>query len=85
MKSFSNKYLGIDHVYIQPKRFANNKKKRFPVLTKVLKYYLGICMSLAASLTLGLTAGCICRLAMSMLSSLQCLILTHVLPPVLST
>ena len=85
MKSFSNKCLGIDHVYIQPKRFANNKKKRFPVLTKVLKYYLGICMSLAASLTLGLTAGCICRLAMFMLSSLQCLILTHVLPPVLST
>jgi hypothetical protein len=34
-------------------------------------------MSLAASLTLGLTAGCICRLAMFMFSSLQCLILTH--------
>ena len=62
-----------------------NKKKRFPMLTKVLKYYLSICMSLAASLTLGLTAGFICRLAMFMFSSLQCLILTHGLPPVLST
>ena len=61
------------------------KKKRFLVLTKVLKYYLGIGMSLAAKLTLGLTAGCIGRLAMFMFSSLQCLILTHGLPPVLST
>jgi hypothetical protein len=52
------------------------------VLTKVLKYYLGICMSVAARLALGLTAGFICRLAMFMLSSLQCLILTHGLPPV---
>ena len=60
-------------------------KKRFPVLTKIFKYYLGICMSLAASLTLGLTAGYICRLAMFMFSSLQYLILTHGLPPVLST
>ena len=33
--------------------------------------YLIWCMSLAASLALGLTAGCICRLAMFMLSSLQ--------------
>jgi hypothetical protein len=39
-------------------------------------------MSLAASLTLSLTAGFICRLAMFMFSSLQCLILRHDLPPV---
>ena len=34
------------------------------------------------SLALGSTAGCICRLAMVMFSSLQCLICTDGLPPV---
>ena len=34
------------------------------------------------SLALDLTAGCICRLAMFMFSSLQCLICTDGLPPV---
>jgi hypothetical protein len=38
------------------------EKKWLPCVEKVLKYYLGICMSLA----LGLTAGFIRRLAMSM-------------------
>jgi hypothetical protein len=42
------------------------------------KYIAGICMSLA----LGLTAGFICRLAMSLFSSLQCLIYTDGLTPV---
>ena len=51
----------IMHTYNRNDFQIIEKKNRFLLLKKVLKYYLGICMRLA----LGLTADCICRMFQS--------------------